>query len=154
MTSCGTIWIGLSQQASSRAHTLSSMLWESWRRVFCLASESGTLIKPFCQSEQTAPRSSCCCLLLSFHIKFYISRFQTFRFDEWRQPEGVFIANKQGSIQCASAFINCMNNRCYQSWRHPLVCGLLFWSLQFGFWPSPSWFLEPEVTIFGREGGA
>ena len=30
----------------------------------------------------------------------------------------------------------------------------VFWSLQFGFWPTPSWFLEPEVTIFGREGGA
>ena len=25
--------------------------------------------------------------------------------------------------------------------------------LEFAFWSSPSCFLEPEVTIFGREGG-
>ena len=25
-------------------------------------------------------------------------------------------------------------------WHHPLICGLLFWGLNFDFWSSPSWF--------------
>ena len=33
---------------------------------------------------------------------------------------------------------------------HPLVCGLQFWSLEFGFWPSPSCFLGARNHIWKR----
>lgn len=37
-----------------------------------------------------------------------------------------------------------------------LVCGELFWSVEFGILAVAilGFFLEPEVTIFGQEGGS
>ena len=49
-----------------------------------------------------------------------------------------------------------VQHRLYNSWttlwRHPLVCGLLSCSLEFGFWPSPSCFFGARRDLIWKRG--